>query len=77
MRCSQRSAASLIQTDDLENFSRCQDGLAADNTDWVIFARGLEQDAPDNRGGFVNKGTVELPQRAQYAAWARYMAGAA
>ena len=70
------SAASLIQTDDLENFTRVQDGLAADNSDWVWFARGIDSDAPDNQGGFVNKGTVELPQRAQYAAWARYMSEA-
>lgn len=69
------SAASLIQTDDLENFTRVQGGAAAENSDWVWFARGIDTDAPDNQGGVVNKGTVELPQRAQYAAWARYMAG--
>jgi len=69
------SAASLIQTDDLENFTRVQGGVAAENSDWVWFARGIDTDAPDNQGGVVNKGTVELPQRAQYAAWARYMAG--
>ena len=68
------SAASLIQTDDLENFTRVQEGLGAQNSDWVWFARGIDTDAPDNQGGMVNKGTVELPQRAQYAAWARYMA---
>jgi phenylpropionate dioxygenase-like ring-hydroxylating dioxygenase large terminal subunit len=69
------SAASLIQTDDLENFTRVQGGVAAENSDWVWFARGIDTDAPDNQQGLVNKGTVELPQRAQYSAWARYMAG--
>ena len=68
------AAASLIQTDDLENFTRVQNGVGAANFDWVLFARGLDTDAPDNQEGLVNKGTVELPQRAQYAAWARYMA---
>jgi phenylpropionate dioxygenase-like ring-hydroxylating dioxygenase large terminal subunit len=69
------AAASLIQTDDLENFVRVQDGLATEGAAWVWFARGNDTDVPDNQGGLVNKGTVELPQRAQYAAWARYMAG--
>lgn len=68
------AAASLIQTDDLENFSRVQGGLATEGADWVWFSRGVETDVPDNQDGVVNKGTVELPQRAQYAAWARYMA---
>jgi len=69
------SAASLIQTDDLENFKRCQDGIVSDNSEWVWFARGVENDAADNHGGYVNHGTVELPQRSQYAAWRRYMSG--
>lgn len=71
------SAASLIQTDDLECFRRCQEGLAAENTEWVLFSRGLASDAEDHCGDYLNKGTVELPQRAQYAAWARYMSNAA
>ena len=68
------AAASLIQTDDLENFTRVQNGVGAANFDWVLFSRGVETDVPDNQEGLLNKGTVELPQRAQYAAWARYMA---
>jgi benzoate/toluate 1,2-dioxygenase alpha subunit len=67
------SAASLIQTDDLENFRRCQDGVSADNSDWVWFARGQETDVTDNHGDIVNRGTVESPQRAQYTAWKRLM----
>jgi benzoate/toluate 1,2-dioxygenase alpha subunit len=69
------SAASLIQTDDLENFRRCQDGVAADNSEWVWFARGEDTDVTDNHGDHLNRGTVETPQRAQYAAWKRLMAG--
>jgi benzoate/toluate 1,2-dioxygenase alpha subunit len=67
------SAASLIQTDDLECFRRCQEGLVAQSSDWVLLARGLSSDRKDAHGDYVNTGTVELPQRAQYAAWARYM----
>jgi phenylpropionate dioxygenase-like ring-hydroxylating dioxygenase large terminal subunit len=67
------SAASLIQTDDLECFRRCQDGLAAQNSDWVWFSRGVETDREDENGDLINNGTVELQQRSQYAAWLRFM----
>lgn len=71
------SAASLIQTDDLECFRRCQEGLAAQGSDWVWFSRGVDTDREDERGDYVNNGTVELQQRAQYAAWLRWMGSAA
>ncbi len=67
------SAASLIQTDDLECFRRCQTGLSAQNSDWVWFARGVDTDKEDAHGDYVNHGTVEIQQRAQYAAWLRLM----
>jgi phenylpropionate dioxygenase-like ring-hydroxylating dioxygenase large terminal subunit len=67
------SAASLIQTDDLECFRRCQTGLNARGSQWVWFARGVETDKEDERGDYVNNGTVEIQQRAQYAAWLRLM----
>jgi len=67
------SAASLIQTDDLENFHRCHLGMAAENSEWVWFARGLETDQTDNHGDTINAGTSELPQRAQFTAWTRLM----
>jgi phenylpropionate dioxygenase-like ring-hydroxylating dioxygenase large terminal subunit len=67
------SAASLIQTDDLECFRRCQTGLSAHGSEWVWFARGVDTDKEDERGDLVNSGTVEIQQRAQYAAWLRLM----
>jgi benzoate/toluate 1,2-dioxygenase alpha subunit len=67
------SAASLIQTDDLECFRRCQDGLRSQGSDWVWFARGVHSDREDERGDFVNTGTVEIQQRSQFAAWLRLM----
>ncbi len=67
------SAASLIQTDDLECFRRCQTGLSAQNSEWVWFARGVDTDKQDAQGDYVNHGTVEIQQRAQYAAWLRLM----
>lgn len=67
------SAASLIQTDDLECFRRCQDGLPTRGSDWVWFARGIDTDREDEKGDHFNNGTVEVQQRAQYAAWLRLM----
>lgn len=67
------SAASLIQTDDLECFRRCQVGGQADNSEWVWFARGLETDRQDDHGDIINHGTVETPQRALYKAWSALM----
>ena len=54
------SAASLIRTDDLECFRRCQNGLSAQSSDWVWFARGVETDKEDEHGDYVNHGTVEI-----------------
>jgi phenylpropionate dioxygenase-like ring-hydroxylating dioxygenase large terminal subunit len=71
------SVSSLIQTDDLECFRRCQEGLAAQHSEWVWFARGIDNDRDDGHDGLVNNGTVELPQRSQYAAWLRAMGEAA
>lgn len=67
------SASSLIQTDDLECFRRLQTGLKAQSSDRVWFARGVETDKEDEHGDYVNSGTVEVQQRAQYAAWLRLM----
>lgn len=67
------SAASLIQTDDLECFRRCQDGGRAQNSEWVWFARGAETDQFLPNGDVTNRGTVETPQRAMYRAWRSYM----
>jgi hypothetical protein len=67
------SAASLIQTDDLECFRRCQEGIEAQASEWVWFARGIDTDRQDERGDFVNNGTVETQQRAQHAAWVSLM----
>lgn len=69
------AAASLIQTDDLECFRRCQEGVVANSREWVWFARGIEEDAEDEHGDYVNHGTAELPQRSLYAGWINYMSG--
>jgi len=68
------SAASLIQTDDLEIMERCQQGLATLGSDWIYFNRGLDKDVFDNAAaGQMGKGTDELMMRNYYKAWIDYL----
>ncbi len=74
------SAASFIQTDDVEAFVRCQTGMQVREPAWVIFARGLGREVPDSNpahsGGVrTDTGVSELPMRNQYRAWLKYMCG--
>ena len=68
------AAASFVQSDDLESFTRTQSGLGSDLADWVDISRGLgaeESDADEK----VLRGyaTHEMVVRAQYKAWREYM----
>lgn len=69
------SAASLIQSDDVEMFRRIQGGLASDGAPWVWFNRYMGDEA-DIPGGQSSIGTSELIMRNQYRAYRGYMAGA-
>lgn len=68
------SAASFVQTDDLESFERVQEGLQSRLTDWVDISRGLGAEEPD-RALNATRGlaTHEMVVRAQYKAWSGYM----
>jgi hypothetical protein len=72
------SAASFVQTDDLESFVRAQKGLQSHLTDWVDISRGLGAEEPD-RSLNATRGlaTHEMVVRAQYKAWLGYMSEAA
>jgi hypothetical protein len=72
------SAASFVQTDDLESFVRAQKGLQSHRTDWVDISRGLGAEEPD-RDLNATRGlaTHEMVVRAQYKAWLGYMNEAA
>ena len=69
------AAASFVQSDDLESFTRAQIGLQSDMTDWVDISRGLgaEETADGVSSEFA---THEMVVRAQYAAWREYMCAA-
>jgi benzoate/toluate 1,2-dioxygenase alpha subunit len=68
------SAASFVQTDDLESFVRAQKGLRSVQTDWVDISRGLgAEDADPEINATRGLATHEMVVRAQYKAWAGYM----
>jgi benzoate/toluate 1,2-dioxygenase subunit alpha len=68
------SAASFVQTDDLESFVRTQKGLRSALTDWVDISRGLGEEEPDRSlNGTRALATHEMVVRAQYKAWLGYM----
>ena len=72
------SAASFVQTDDLESFVRTQKGLQSRRTDWVDISRGLGDEEPDRELNATRElATHEMVVRAQYKAWLGYMREAA
>ncbi len=72
------SAASFVQTDDLESFVRAQKGLQSRMTDWVDISRGLGAEEPDRELNATRElATHEMAMRAQYKAWLGYMHEAA
>jgi len=72
------SAASFVQTDDLESFVRAQKGLQSHMTDWVDISRGLgAEEADRERNATRGLATHEMVVRAQYKAWLGYMGEAA
>lgn len=72
------SAASFVQTDDLESFVRAQKGLRSLGSDWVDISRGLGAEEPDlDLNATRGLATHEMVVRAQYKAWLGYMREAA
>lgn len=67
------SAASMVASDDLELFERCQRGLESAAHDWLDVRRGLSTDRRRPDGSIESSGTSELAIRNQLAAWRRYM----
>lgn len=72
------SAASFVQTDDLEAFVRTQSGLRSQLSDWVDISRGLGAEEPDREYNATRESAMhEMAVRAQYHAWLDYMREAA
>jgi phenylpropionate dioxygenase-like ring-hydroxylating dioxygenase large terminal subunit len=68
------SPASMVASDDLEIFERCQHGFSDAGSDWLDISRGLARDRHGAAGESHAPGTSELPIRTQLAAWQAYMA---
>jgi benzoate/toluate 1,2-dioxygenase alpha subunit len=72
------SAASFVQTDDLESFRRTQEGLRSTQSDWIDLSRGLgEEQADRDYNATMESAMHEMAIRAQYKAWLHYMSDAA
>ena len=68
------SAASFVQTDDMEVFQRTQIGLQSLGADWVDISRGMgAEEANENRNATEGSAMHELVIRQQYEAWLGYM----
>ena len=71
------AAASFVQSDDLEAFTRAQAGLQSLQSDWVDISRGLgREEAIDPPGALRQMATDELVVRGQFRAWLDYMSEA-
>jgi len=72
------SAASFVQTDDIEAFVRTQKGLRSLAGEWVDISRGLGVEEPDRELNATRASAMhEMAMRAQYKAWLGYMREAA
>jgi phenylpropionate dioxygenase-like ring-hydroxylating dioxygenase large terminal subunit len=67
------SPASLIASDDLEIFERCQRGLASGANEWIDMRRGVLADVRQGDGSVVSGGTSELPVRHMFETWTAWL----
>ena len=65
----------MVGADDLAVYTRVQQGLRSNGSDWVEFHRnyGKDEEHGDRR---TNVGTSDLDMRTQFRAWKHYMTGA-
>jgi phenylpropionate dioxygenase-like ring-hydroxylating dioxygenase large terminal subunit len=70
------SPATMVNADDLENWTKGQWGLESSGGDWVSFHRNFGGDTERDGVIYSNKGTSEAVMRNQFRAWSQYMASA-
>jgi phenylpropionate dioxygenase-like ring-hydroxylating dioxygenase large terminal subunit len=68
------SPATMVNADDLENWTKGQWGLESEGGDWVSFHRDHGGDTEQNGVIYSNHGTSEAVMRNQFRAWVHYMA---
>jgi phenylpropionate dioxygenase-like ring-hydroxylating dioxygenase large terminal subunit len=69
--------AGFLIADDGEIGMRNQAGLAAEEPQWLILARGLDTDITDESGIINTDKSAETPQRGFYSRWAEVVSGTA
>ena len=69
------SPATMVNADDLENWTRAQRGLESQGGDWVSFHRHFGADTERDGVVYSNKGTSEAVMRSQFKAWSEYLGG--
>jgi phenylpropionate dioxygenase-like ring-hydroxylating dioxygenase large terminal subunit len=67
------SPSTMVNADDLENWTKGQWGLESTGVDWVSFHRNHGGDRIEGDVTYSNNGTSEAVMRSQFKAWARYM----
>jgi phenylpropionate dioxygenase-like ring-hydroxylating dioxygenase large terminal subunit len=67
------SPSTMINADDLENWTKGQWGLKSNGGDWVSFHREHGRDLEEGGVIYSQKGTSEAVMRSQFRAWREYM----
>jgi hypothetical protein len=67
------SPATMINADDLENWTRGQRGLESEGGDWVSFHRHYGGDEEKDGVTLSKNGTSEAVMRSQFRAWTEYV----
>ncbi|MGE0311833.1 MAG: aromatic ring-hydroxylating dioxygenase subunit alpha [Lautropia sp.] len=67
------SPSTMVNADDLENWTRGQRGLESDGGEWVSFHRNLGGDTEKDGVLYSNNGTSEVVMRNQFKAWRDYL----
>lgn len=67
------SPATMINADDLENWTRGQRGLESQGGDWVSFHRHYGGDEEKDGVTLSKNGTSEAVMRSQFRAWSEYV----
>lgn len=67
------SPATMINADDLENWTKGQWGLQSNGGDWVSFHRYHGDDREENGVIYSQHGTSEAVMRSQFRAWKTYL----
>lgn len=70
------SPSTMVNADDLENWTRGQNGLKSQGGDWVSFHRNYGGDTVTDGTTYSNNGTSEAVMRSQFSAWSEYMGNA-